>query len=91
MQLTSTMLDALYALPAAVYFSVQKVRELGYRAGASKVVKASIPVISVGNIAMGGTGKTPFTVFLAELALHMGRKPAILSRGYGGSSRRLFW
>ena len=90
MQLTSTMLDALYALPAAVYFTVQKVRELCYRAGAFKGLKAPIPVVSIGNIAMGGTGKTPFTIFLAELALQMGRKPAILSRGYGGSNRGPF-
>ena len=58
--------------------------------GAFEGVRAPIPIVSVGNIAMGGTGKTPFAIFLAELALQMGRKPAILSRGYGGSNSEAF-
>jgi tetraacyldisaccharide 4'-kinase len=41
-------------------------------------------VISVGNITMGGTGKTPFTIFLAKLFSGIGKKVAILSRGYKG-------
>jgi tetraacyldisaccharide 4'-kinase len=41
-------------------------------------------IISVGNIAMGGTGKTPFTIFLAKLFTQAGKKVAILSRGYKG-------
>ena len=40
------------------------------------------PVISVGNIAVGGRGKTPFTAFLARLLMELGERPAILSRGY---------
>ncbi|HEY6929496.1 MAG TPA: tetraacyldisaccharide 4'-kinase [Thermoanaerobaculia bacterium] len=45
------------------------------------------PVISVGNITMGGTGKTPFVAFLAAHFHSRGLRPAILSRGYGRSSR----
>lgn len=41
-----------------------------------------IPVISVGNLTVGGTGKTPMTVWLCERMLARGRKPAVLSRGY---------
>jgi tetraacyldisaccharide 4'-kinase len=40
------------------------------------------PVISVGNIAVGGRGKTPFTALLAQLLLDLGERPAVLSRGY---------
>ena len=41
-------------------------------------------IISVGNLAMGGTGKTPFTIFLADMFMSDSRKTAILSRGYKG-------
>jgi tetraacyldisaccharide 4'-kinase len=90
MQSISTLLDAIYALPAAAYYSVQKLHAQAYRFGFLEGVRAPIPIVSVGNIAMGGTGKTPFTTFLAELAQRHGRKPAILSRGYGGSNRAPF-
>jgi tetraacyldisaccharide 4'-kinase len=47
------------------------------------------PSISVGNLTFGGTGKTPFTEFLARRFRFEGRRPAILSRGYGRRSRGL--
>lgn len=43
------------------------------------------PVISVGNLAVGGRGKTPVTAYLAGTLLDMGERPAVLSRGYGRS------
>ena len=45
------------------------------------------PVISVGNLAVGGRGKTPVTAYLARTLLDMGERPAVLSRGYGRSRR----
>lgn len=44
--------------------------------------KLSIPVISVGNITVGGTGKTPVVIDLARRLVDLGRKPAVISRGY---------
>ena len=48
--------------------------------------KLDVPVISVGNLTMGGTGKTPCVLRLAELLRERGRKPGILTRGYGRRS-----
>jgi len=48
-----------------------------------------VPVISVGNLTVGGTGKTPMTVWLCERLLERGRKPAVLSRGYKASQSGL--
>lgn len=53
-----------------------------------EIIKSFAPkakVISVGNITAGGTGKTPFTIFISRLLKENGYKPAVISRGYGGS------
>ena len=47
-----------------------------------------VPVVSVGNIVVGGTGKTPATLWIATRLAGKGRKPAILARGYGGRAGR---
>lgn len=59
-------------------------RDLAYRSGLARARRAPLPVVSVGNLAVGGTGKTPFTLWLAGALLERGRRVAILSRGYGG-------
>lgn len=46
--------------------------------------KLPLPVVVVGNIAVGGTGKTPFIVALAKALIAQGRRPGIVARGYGG-------
>lgn len=50
------------------------------------VRRAPLPVISVGNLTVGGTGKTPLVVWIARHVLSLSRRPAIVSRGYGGSA-----
>jgi tetraacyldisaccharide 4'-kinase len=61
-------------------------RGLGYRIGVLRTRRAAIPVVSVGNLAVGGTGKTPLTLWLARALAARGLRTAILSRGYGGSA-----
>jgi tetraacyldisaccharide 4'-kinase len=58
-----------------------------YRAGIRTVRHARRPVVSIGNIAAGGTGKTPFVRYLAQELLARGKHPAILTRGYGRTTR----
>lgn len=53
----------------------------------SPVTRVSVPVVSVGNLAVGGTGKTPLVILLAKQ--FVGKRIAILSRGYGGDEMRV--
>lgn len=55
-----------------------------YRIGLFKIRKLDCKVISIGNITIGGSGKTPMTIFLAEKLREKGKKVVILSRGYKG-------
>ncbi len=65
---------------------VSWLRRRAYSAGILSVEKPSVPVIVVGNISVGGTGKTPLVIWLAQHLLEMGYKPGIISRGYGGKA-----
>ncbi len=69
---------------AAVFGLVTGFRRLAYRAGWFAVHRLPVPVVVVGNITVGGTGKTPVTAWLAGLLLEAGLRPGIVSRGYGG-------
>jgi tetraacyldisaccharide 4'-kinase len=65
-----------------LYFLAYQLRRTGYRTGLFKTYKSRLPVICVGNITAGGTGKSPFCIMLAGELSAAGLKPAILSRGY---------
>ncbi len=60
------------------------VRRSLYRLGWLSSTKLAVPVIVVGNIFIGGTGKTPLTIWLVEALRSAGYSPGVLSRGYGG-------
>jgi len=68
---------------SAAYGLAVSTRNSFYRMGWARTRRASVPVISVGNITAGGTGKTPFVAWLARLMVIRQMRPAILSRGYG--------
>ncbi len=57
-----------------------------YQYGWLKVSRFPLPLIVVGNISVGGTGKTPFVIWLAHFLRSAGYKPGIVSRGYGGNA-----
>lgn len=76
----------LYLLSLA-YSAVVKARLALYRAGVFKQRRLGCKVVSVGNITTGGSGKTPAAIFIAELLKRRGKRPVILSRGYGRKGR----
>lgn len=67
-----------------LYRLVIYLRRLCYQSGLIAINQIDAPVIIVGNIAVGGTGKTPLVIWLADYFKSKGFKPGIISRGYGG-------
>lgn len=69
-------LSLLYAVAAAL-------RNWSFDAGLRAVHRLPVPVVAVGNLTVGGTGKTPAVLWLAALAHRLGRRVGVLARGYG--------
>ncbi|MBA2849298.1 tetraacyldisaccharide 4'-kinase [Thermosulfuriphilus ammonigenes] len=65
-----------------LYGRLMTIRANLYRRGFLRSYTLPVPVISVGNLSLGGTGKTPFTLWLARFLIRFGHRPVILSRGY---------
>ena len=70
---------------AWLYSFALLMRALLYKYGIFKTCRLPRPVISIGNITVGGTGKTPVTAYIARYLVEEGHRVAVLSRGYGGS------
>lgn len=70
-----------------VYLLIYQLRNFLYNIDALRSFEFNIPIIGVGNLAMGGTGKTPHTEFLIQLLEKQGNKVGIVSRGYGRKTR----
>jgi len=75
-------LRAALALVAAPYGLATVLRNTVYDLGLLRRHAAPIPVISVGNLTLGGTGKTPLVAWVARQLAAAGRRPAVVSRGY---------
>ncbi|MDP8298643.1 MAG: tetraacyldisaccharide 4'-kinase [Candidatus Tantalella remota] len=72
-----------------IYGLAVRVVDWSYRSGIRKVCHVSVPVISIGNITLGGTGKTPFAILVSEYLLRRSMRPAVLIRGYGNDENRM--
>jgi len=70
---------------SVMYGDIVKLRARLYANGSLKAKRLQTPVISVGNLTVGGTGKTPLVIWLAERLLAEGKRVGILSRGYKGA------
>src|SRR6186713_2728538 len=68
---------------SAIYSVITRARLSGYQRGWFSVTKLSAPVISVGNLTTGGTGKTPLVEWVCRVLAREGKKVTILTRGYG--------
>ena len=80
--LGSRLLRSVLHIASWVYASAMTLRNLAYRKKWLSIHQASVPVISLGNITTGGTGKTPFAAWLANWLIAENHHPGLLSRGY---------
>ena len=71
---------------SALYGAVSGARRYGYVHGWRKSARIDCPVIVIGNLTVGGTGKTPLVCWLCERLLERGAAPGIVTRGYGGAA-----
>ena len=74
---------------SAAYQVVFRCRRLAFSKGLFRAYRPSVPVLVVGNISVGGTGKTPLSIWLALKLLAYGYRPGIVCSGYGGKAD--FW
>lgn len=75
-------------LPLSWLFGIlTAMRRLAYRRGWLQTDRLPVPVVVVGNLTVGGAGKTPLTLHIVEALRASGRSPGIVSRGYGGEGR----
>ncbi|WP_374404164.1 tetraacyldisaccharide 4'-kinase [Niveibacterium sp.] len=79
---------AAFLFPLSLLFrAVVACRRALFRVGVLRSYAVGVPVIVVGNIAVGGSGKTPVVIWLVEQLRAAGYRPGIVSRGYGGSAQ----
>ena len=72
---------------SCIFMGLVALRKAMYRLGLLKSSRLSVPLIVVGNISVGGTGKTPLVIYLVQQLQAAGLKPGVISRGYGGKQQ----
>ena len=75
-------------MASKIYGGAVKLRQKLYQQGVAKSRRLPCTVISVGNLSVGGTGKTPMTIYLANLIQNLGNKAVVISRGYKGRAEK---
>lgn len=81
-------IHVLVLIPLSLFFGLMvRLRQVLYRLGLFRVDRLPVPVIVVGNLNVGGSGKTPLTIELVQWLRRAGFTPGIVSRGYGGSAK----
>ncbi len=82
-----TLFSTLLLPLAALFALIVALRRAAYRRGWLRSVHVGVPVLVVGNITAGGSGKTPLAIWLVEALRARGLRPGVVSRGYGGSAK----
>ncbi len=76
------MINVVERLVKPIFHTIVQIRNYFYTHGIFRTVEVSVPVVSIGNISFGGTGKTPLVIWIAQELQKAGFQPVILSRGY---------
>jgi tetraacyldisaccharide 4'-kinase len=84
----SLLLEFLIFVTSFSYGGAVRLREMFYDKGVLRSKRLPCKVISVGNLTVGGTGKTPMTIYVTRLVKRLGCKVAIVSRGYKGGAEK---
>ena len=82
-----TWLSTVLSPLSLIFSTVVAVRQRLYANQVKKTTHFPVPVIVVGNITVGGTGKTPFVIWLTQVLRELGYTPGIVTRGYGAKRR----
>ena len=78
----------LILLPLSIiYFLIIFFRSWAYKVGIFKSIKMDVPVVVIGNITIGGTGKTPLVIWLLEKLIKIGIKPGLICSGYNSNAK----
>src|SRR3569623_3702172 len=80
-----SLLSVALAPLGLLYGGIMRGRRALYRVGVLRSERVAAPVIVVGYLAVGGTGKTQLVIWLVDLLRRAGKKPGVVSRGYGGA------
>lgn len=85
----SLFLESFLFAISICYGALVQQRDMLYKKGLLQSKRLPCPVISIGNITVGGSGKTPMTIYVAEFIQHLGYGVAIISRGYKGKAEKI--
>ncbi|MBZ5496874.1 MAG: tetraacyldisaccharide 4'-kinase [Acidobacteriia bacterium] len=82
------IMSPLFYVPGLLFEGLVRLRNRLYDASLLRQDRLPYPVISIGNLTLGGSGKTPLVIHLAQTVARMGGTPALLSRGYGRLAKK---